>query len=236
MPTPIKYKIQRFHEGFEPEFIDMEYSAQEGQTLLQALIQTKEKKDRTLTFKSGCKSGVCGSCAVRVNGKEVLACKYKLQDGDYVQSLRFHQRVRDLVVKSNASDIITQTHAYLATLSDVTTDAKNILSFVTQSDCILCGACHSTCPVLETNPSFIAPYAYSRVQKYQLNSKESNKKEKLSTIQDNGIWDCTGCMGCTFVCPQGLDPKSDIDMLKNSSVANGFEARFAQPMGFDLTF
>lgn len=236
MSTPIKYKVQRFHEGFEPEFIDMEYSAQNGDTLLQSLIRTKEKKDRTLTFKSGCKSGVCGSCAVRVNGREVLACKYKLQDGDYVQSLRFFERVRDLVVKSNSSNMISQTHAYLDSHSHLKTNTQNILSFVRQSDCILCGACHSACPVLEFNPSFIAPYAYSRVQKYQLDVKEENKRDKLASIQDNGIWDCTGCMGCTFVCPQGLDPKSDIDFLKNSSVANGFEARFIQPTGFDLTF
>ena len=67
-------------------------------TLLEFLNIIKTTQDCTLTYSSGCRSGVCGSCAVRVNDKEVLACSYKLQDGDKIEPLRNSKVLRDLVV------------------------------------------------------------------------------------------------------------------------------------------
>ncbi|HHS93021.1 MAG TPA: 2Fe-2S iron-sulfur cluster binding domain-containing protein, partial [Campylobacterales bacterium] len=60
----------------------------ENRTLLQALYEIKNNQDNTLTFSSNCRSGVCGTCAVRVNGREELACSYKVQDGDFIEPLQ----------------------------------------------------------------------------------------------------------------------------------------------------
>lgn len=67
-------------------------------TLLKALFYIKHNKDNSLTFSSNCRSGVCGACAVRVNGKEVLACSYNYQEGDLVEPLAYHEIQRDLKV------------------------------------------------------------------------------------------------------------------------------------------
>lgn len=76
----------------------IDYKVQEMLTLLHALEEIKQTQDATLCFSSGCRSNVCGSCAVRVNGKEVLACSHKIQDGDVVEPLKNVDIIRDLVV------------------------------------------------------------------------------------------------------------------------------------------
>ena len=67
-------------------------------TLLNALTNIKATTDATLTFSAGCRASVCGTCAVRVNGKEELSCAYKVKDGDVVEPLQYHQVLRDLKV------------------------------------------------------------------------------------------------------------------------------------------
>ena len=70
----------------------------EEKNLLKSLIFIKENIDNSLTYRCGCKSGVCGSCAVRVNGVEKLACKTIIQDGDIIEPLKNREVVKDLVV------------------------------------------------------------------------------------------------------------------------------------------
>ena len=69
-----------------------------GATLLETLNEIKTTQDATLTYSSGCRSSVCGSCSMRVNGREVLACSYKVQDGDLVEPMKNSPIIRDLVV------------------------------------------------------------------------------------------------------------------------------------------
>ncbi len=77
----------------------VEYSSVlEGATLLEVLDEIKTKQDNSLTFSSGCRSSVCGSCSMRVNEVEVLACAYKVQDGDKIEPLKNVKVIRDLVV------------------------------------------------------------------------------------------------------------------------------------------
>jgi fumarate reductase iron-sulfur subunit len=83
-------------------------------TLLKALYHIKSYQDSSLTFDSNCRSGVCGACAVRVNGKEVLACSYRVKDGDMVEPLRYHKLQRDLKVdKKEAIDKLKVAKAWL---------------------------------------------------------------------------------------------------------------------------
>jgi len=91
-----------------------------------------------------------------------------------------------------------------------------------QSDCILCDSCYSACPVLEVNPNFIGPFALTRTYRYTSDPREGEIKPIIDNIQTNGIWDCTLCGECTAVCPQGIDPKMDITMLRSQSVQFGY--------------
>ena len=219
----ITIKIRRYHAHRRPPEIVQEWEVEEGWTLLEALTFIKEKKDPTLTFRSGCRSSVCGSCAVRVNGKEVLACAYKPRDGDLVEPLRFEAVVKDLVTDpAHAFETLRRAKAWLAEYDEtavVTPEAEKATEV--QSDCILCHSCYSACPVLETMPDFLGPFALTRDWRYVADPREKNPKAQIDAVQHKGVWDCTLCGECTAVCPQGIDPKNDILMLRSKSAQFG---------------
>ena len=198
--------------------------AMQDATLLQLLTEIKTKQDKTLSFASGCRSSVCGSCAMRVNGKEVLACAYKPQSGDVIEPLKNVPVIRDLVVdmqKALSFNKVAQNWAVSAEdLPSLTPEDAEINEV--QSDCILCGACYSACPVYAVNPEFIGPFALTRNWRYVSDKREGDVAGKITAVQTNGIWDCTLCGECVPVCPQGIAPKSDIDMLRNKSNIMGY--------------
>ncbi len=209
-------------------------------TLLNVLQDIKRTKDATLTFASGCKSSVCGSCAMRVNGKEVLACSYKVQDGDLVEPLKNVKVIRDLVVDmGKAYSFNAKAKAWQSSLSpaiNITQDDEKINEI--QSDCILCGSCYSACPVYAINEEFLGPFTLTRAWKYVSDKRENEQNIKLDAVQSNGIWDCTLCNECTLVCPQGISSKADIEKLRSKSAMAGysdpnFMSGFGGGFGFD---
>ena len=207
----------------EGERVGYTLKEKEG-TLLQALTEIKTTQDASLSFASGCRSSVCGSCAMRVNGVEVLACAYKPQSGDVVEPLKNVPVIRDLVVdmeKALSFNKVAKNWAVSPeVLPSVTPEAAAINEV--QSDCILCGSCYSACPVYAVNPEFIGPFALTRNWRYVSDVREDGVAEKIAAVQTNGVWDCTLCGECVPVCPQGIAPKSDIDMLRNKSNVMGY--------------
>jgi len=214
----MKVSIQR-----EFDFIEYDVDMNDA-TLLEALEYIKANIDSSLTYSSACRSGVCGSCAVRVNGKESLSCSHKLEDGDCVEPLKNVPLLRDLVVDMDrAYATNAAAKAWLQTYNSeakLTNEDEQINAI--QSDCILCGSCYSACPVYAVNGEFLGPFALTRVWKFVSDKREGEPKEKIDTIQTNGIWDCTLCNECTVVCPQGISSKSDIEKLRAKSSQFGY--------------
>jgi len=220
----ITITIKRYNADKKPSKTTQEWEIEDNVTLLDALTKIKTTKDPTLTFRSGCKSSVCGSCAVRVNNQEVLACAYKPKDGDMVEPLRFAPIIKDFVVDQNSSlQTLKRAKAWLEVeKSDAIIAPEDEKRTAIQSDCILCTSCYSACPVYEIKPTFLGPFALTRDWRYIANPKEADTKTKINTIQQDGVWDCTLCGECTTVCPQGIDPKSDIFMLRTKSNQMGY--------------
>jgi len=221
----MKITVKRYCKHRTPEpSIDATYDIPlKEPTLLEALEYVKSEIDQTLAYDSGCRSEVCGSCAVRVNGKEKLACGYKVKDGDKIEPLRYLPIIKDLVVEADSSFMaLVKTKAYLEKQKVVKQNTEDEKRIETQTDCILCNSCFSSCPVLEVNPNFISPFAYSRVFRYIEDKRCEDEKPKIDAIQENGIWDCTLCGECTAACPQGLDPKTDVLMLRSKSTKYGY--------------
>ena len=209
-------------------------------TLLEALIFIKENAEPTLNFDYGCKSGVCGACSVRVNGKERLACSYTSQDGDKIEPLKYYLHKRDLIVdKSSQKELLKRVKAELISYNEQVLDIQDEAKTQIQSDCILCSSCYSACPVIEINSQFEGPFALTKTYKYTIDKREGSEKEHIDVIQSNGVWDCTLCNECTLACPQGIDPKTDIIKLRNLSAQNGYldpnfaNASFGGGFGFD---
>jgi fumarate reductase iron-sulfur subunit len=238
----VRFFIKRYcpnNQNNQNEPIEYEVD-KEDSTLLEALERVKNYIDPTLTFSSGCRSEVCGSCTVRVNGKERLACGYKLKDGDIVEPLRYHEVLKDLVVDvAKSRETLKLSRAFLEVNRSVKQCREDEKRVELQSDCILCNSCFSSCPVYEVNEKFLGPFALTRVLRYIEDKRCEEPKRKIEAIQANGIWDCTLCGECSAVCPQHIDPKGDILALRNKSAAMGFmDPNFMQNMSFggDLGF
>jgi fumarate reductase iron-sulfur subunit len=219
------------------EFIEYEVDISDA-TLLEVLNEIKQTKDSSLTYSSGCRSSVCGSCAVRVNEVEVLSCSYKVKDADKIEPLKNVEVIRDLVVNMDkAYSFNIKSKAWLQKLKKETLTPKDEKINELQSDCILCGSCYSACPVYAINPEFLGPFSLTRVWKYVSDKREDDKQTKIDTIQTNGVWDCTLCDGCTMVCPQGISSKSDIEKLRVKSTQAGYMdpsfSSFGGGFGFD---
>jgi len=214
----MKIKIQR------EELVEYDVASLKGSTLLEVLNFIKTKVDPTLTYSSGCRSSVCGSCAMRVNEKEVLACTYKVQEGDVIEPLKNVPVIRDLVVNMDkALEFNVKSKAWI-NKSEITPDVPQEAEKLNeiQSDCILCGSCYSACPVYAVNPEFKGPFSLTRVYKYVSDVRDADAKEKIDTIQNTGIWDCTLCNECTMVCPQDISSKADIEKLRMKSTQYGY--------------
>lgn len=231
----MKIRVARY--ATEPQVSEavLEYEVQmQDVTLLEVLNEIKTKQDSSLTYASGCRSSVCGSCSMRVNGREVLACAYKVQDGDLVEPMKNSPVIRDLVVDMDrAYSFNAKAKAWQNSLSPSTnlTQENEKINEI-QSDCILCGSCYSACPVYAVNEEFIGPFSLTRVWRYVSDVREKDSSEKINTIQTNGIWDCTLCNECTLVCPQDISSKADIEKLRSKSAMSGYsDPNFASSFG-----
>ena len=211
----------------------------EYKTLLEYLTHIKTKSDPSLAFASGCRSGVCGSCAVRVNGTEALACACEVNDGDHIAPLKNTEVLRDLVVdmdKPLAFNVRVLAWAEPVDGQIALTPANAKVNTL-QSDCILCGACYSACPVYAVNAEFEGPFALTRSWRYVSDARCDSPRTKLEAVQQNGIWDCTLCNECVLVCPQGIAPKQDINMLRTKAGMEGFmDPAFSGGFGGGLDF
>ena len=203
--------------------------------LLQALIEIKSYQDNSLSFRCGCKSGICGSCAVRVNGTEKLACKTKIEENDLIEAIKNLPIIKDLVVDvSHETLLIKKANLNIEEKNNETISQEDIKRIDLQSNCILCNICYSACPVFDVNKEFLGPFALSRALRYVNDKKLSNKINVLDSVQTNGIWNCILCGACTLVCPQSIDSKADIMELRNISIQNNYSDPTIN--NFDLSF
>lgn len=203
--------------------------------LLKALFDIKSNQEQSLTFRAGCRSGVCGCCAVRVNGEEKLACKTFIKGNDLIEPLNNSVVIKDLVVDvSHETSLLKKSITSIDSNKAIIND-KNALKIDIQSNCILCNSCYSSCPIYKVNKEFIGPFALTRALRYINDEKLENKNIILEKIQADGIWDCTLCSSCTFVCPQNIDSRNDIQMLQNISVQYGYDNPKINS-GFEMSF
>jgi fumarate reductase iron-sulfur subunit len=232
----MKINIKRFSKDKSFENKVYQYDIKED-NLLKALYEIKINIDSTLTFRCGCKSGVCGSCVLRVNGIEKLACKTRIKDSDLIEPIRNSNIIKDLVVDvSHETFLIKKTNSFIEENQEIDISQKDVKIIDLQSNCILCNSCYSACPVYDINKDFLGPFALTRALRYINDKKNASSANIVSSIQTNGIWDCTLCSACTLVCPQGIDPKADIMQLQNISVQNDYTNPNLQTFDFGTNF
>ena len=238
----VTVKVKRFDpEADHPESYWQEYAVAlpDNATVLDALIKIREEQDGTLTLRCSCRSAICGSCAMRINGHAALACKTALSrvlDGDnavVVEPAGVMPVVKDLTVNFDPFwDKIRAVEPYLQPQGaepegEYIASNESMLHLSGVTACIMCGACVSDCTVLEVDPTFLGPAALAKAYRFTADPRDGNRegvsRERLHQLsQPTGIWDCTRCNECVEACPKGVAPMDRIMALREQAVNAGF--------------
>lgn len=204
--------------------------------VLDALIKVREETDGSLALRCSCRSAICGSCTMRVNGKARLACKTKLKDvssGDknsiVVEPAGNMQVVKDLIVdfkpfwnKVMAIEPWLQPNGPEPIREHIASN-ESMLHLAGVMDCIMCGACVSDCTVLEVDSNFLGPAALAKSYRFVADPRDNAEEKRLAELDKyGGIWDCTRCMQCVEVCPKDVDPMGRIMALREKAMDAGY--------------
>jgi succinate dehydrogenase / fumarate reductase iron-sulfur subunit len=236
--------IMRFDSktGAAPFVQRYEVDAEETDRFLDVLIRIRSSQDASLSFRSSCAHGVCGSDAMRINGKERLACKTLVRDlapggaADgagaaaagtngpivvHVEPLRHLPVLRDLVV--DQSDFFRRSRTVTPYLLPAATPSDREMlqspqqqeQFEDATKCINCAACFSACPVLEKNPRFLGPAAIVAAARFVEDSRDWGLAPRLDALDTpDGVWGCENHFECTRVCPREIKVTKLINLMK----------------------
>jgi succinate dehydrogenase iron-sulfur subunit len=226
----ITLRIKRFNPEThdEPRYQNFIVEVAPNERILDALMRIKRFQDGTLGFRKSCAHGVCGSDAMRIDGKDRLACKTLVKDvaskeGEtiLIEPLRHLPVQRDLIVDQTAffkryrlvkPFLINEE---LPAERERLQSPKERMAFDDATNCILCSACFSACPVLEENPAFLGPSAVVQAFRFLKDSRDKGFDERLPVLDGpNGVWPCQNHFECTRVCPRAIKITKRINETK----------------------
>ena len=239
----LTFTIQRFNPEVDSTSHSQEFRLDvgRGMTVLDALIRIKNECDGSLALRYSCRSAICGSCAMTINGSEKLACRTSLRKelerhGHItVAPLRNLPVIKDLVVDmASFWEKIRDVHPWLVSAARLAPEGVPAQTkardhphpqFHNVDACIMCGACVAACTVHEVSKGFAGPAALAKADRFLSDPRESPSsiRARLSALQDDhGIWDCTRCNFCVEVCPKDVKPMEAIIRLRRASLEQGF--------------
>lgn len=197
-----------------------------GPMVLDALIKIKEDIDSTLTFRRSCREGICGSCAMNIDGTNTLACTKSCEDvsGDInIYPLPHMKVVKDLVPYMN--DFYAQYESiepWLQADSPAPANSERLQSPEDREkldglyECILCACCSSSCPSYWWNSDrYLGPAVLLQAYRWIIDSRDEQTGKRLDALEDPfKLYRCHTIMNCTQTCPKGLNPAKAIGEIK----------------------
>ena len=201
-----------------------------GPMVLDALIKIKSEQDSTLAFRRSCREGICGSCAMNIDGANTLACTMALSDieGDIkIYPLPHQPVVRDLI--SDLGNFYAQyasVEPWMKTSSATAPDRERLQSVEEREkldglyECILCACCSTSCPSYWWNSDrYLGPAALLNAYRWIVDSRDEATGDRLDELEDPfKLYRCHTIMNCTSVCPKGLNPAKAIAETKKLMV------------------
>ena len=202
-----------------------------GPMVLDALIQIKAAVDSSLAFRRSCREGICGSCAMNINGINCLACTTALADlrGEVrIYPLPHMPVIKDLIPDlSNFYAQYASVKPWLQASTPVSPDRERLQSKAEQeridrpAACILCACCSTACPSYWWNSDrFLGPAALLAAYRWIIDSRDEAAGERLDALEDPfRLYRCHTIMNCTDVCPKDLNPARAIAEIKKMLIA-----------------
>nr|WP_242027652.1 succinate dehydrogenase/fumarate reductase iron-sulfur subunit [Cyanobacterium aponinum] len=233
----VTFKIMRQKPDFSPQFQRYTIEVNRGNTILECLDKIKWELDGSLTFRKNCRNTICGSCAVKINGRSALACKENVGGEIEKNPLSKSQNIPEIVISplnnlpvlkdlvvdmSNFWQDLEKIEPYVCT-SSRNTPEKEFLQTPEErklleetGNCIMCGACYSECNAKEVNSLFVGPHALAKSYRLVDDSRDENRENRIEKYNntEEGVWGCTRCYLCNEVCPMGVAPLDQISKIK----------------------
>jgi succinate dehydrogenase / fumarate reductase iron-sulfur subunit len=235
----VKFKVFRFNGDTDvlPYYKEYKLEVSKEDVVLDVLNRIKWEFSGSLSYRRSCRHGICGSCAVKVNNKGVLACKERIYDlidvfgkEMTIDPLSKERAVKDLIIdKKDFWDKYDEVQPYLEAEVEEYPTKENIVSqkeagqLLDADYCIQCGACYYSCPSVEVNSDYLGPAALAKAYRFNSDVRDDAKLERLETVNEigSGIWDCVKCFECAEVCPKEVNPIGKITKLHLQTFEEG---------------
>ncbi|MDI3385610.1 succinate dehydrogenase iron-sulfur subunit [Streptomyces sp. B-S-A8] len=230
------FRIRRFNPEISDEatWEDFQVEIDPKERVLDALHKIKWELDGSLTFRRSCAHGICGSDAMRINGKNRLACKTLIKDINpekpiTVEAIKGLTVLKDLVV-----DMEPFFQAYRDVMPFLVTEGNEPTRERLQSPedrerfddttkCILCAACTSSCPVFWNDGQYFGPAAIVNAHRFIFDSRDEAGEQRLEILNDrDGVWRCRTTFNCTDACPRGIEVTKAIQEVKRALITRRF--------------
>ncbi|KAI7872889.1 hypothetical protein BDF14DRAFT_1872985 [Spinellus fusiger] len=198
-----------------------------GPMVLDALIKIKNEQDPTLTFRRSCREGICGSCAMNIEGGNTLACISKVNK-DLSKSVKIYPLPHMYVVKDLVPDLTNFYKQYKSIepylkRKDLPADGKENLQTVDDRkkldglyECILCACCSTSCPSYWWNQEeYLGPAVLMQAYRWMIDSRDQFGYQRREALQNKmTLYRCHTIMNCSKTCPKGLQPGAAIAKIK----------------------
>lgn len=224
----LKLNIQRYNPD-EDRTWTQQFELEAGRILrfVDLFRKINDEQDSTLAWNSSCEHGQCGTCAVNINGRPLLACELLVETAvEQFQTTTFTIKplniapvIRDLVVDiEKAYERVEQVKPYLIQPTEPSSEVSHIKAeelefYVNATRCINCFCCASAC--ISTRSNFLGPNAMLASIVRLMDARETRKQERCDMLYSSqGVYRCHSSMACSFVCPKEIDVGHFIALAK----------------------
>ncbi|MBI5651384.1 MAG: succinate dehydrogenase iron-sulfur subunit [Chloroflexi bacterium] len=237
MTDSIKLSIYRRDPDLDtaPRYQTYEIQPEPGQTVLMALYHILDNVDKSIAFRASCRSAVCGSCGMHINGQNRLACETQLAplgNEILIEPLPHLPVLKDLVVDMTAFwDKYEKVRPYLIAMKNPPekerlqspAQRKRIDEFI---DCILCACCHSTCTLDAWSNDYLGPAALAKAYRFVADTRDEGGVERLKIVaSEEGVFRCHTIFNCTEECPKKISPTFAIQEMKKKVLVAKFSGK-----------
>lgn len=229
----LTFRVRRFEGGEKGRgewWQEYAVEATRGQSVLDCLNEIRFKQDGSLTFRRSCRSGICGSCAMTINGMNRLACETQVMtlgsSTITVEPLKGFRVIKDLAVDIDPiAEKLLAVKPYLITKTPPPSDQERLQSQADRAkldglyECILCGSCTSSCPSFWADEHYLGPHAFLKAYRFIADSRDEAPHEHFEALDDkHGLWRCHTIFNCVEACPKALNPTKAIEALRRELV------------------
>jgi succinate dehydrogenase / fumarate reductase iron-sulfur subunit len=247
-------KIRRYQpeSGEGPYWEEFKVELDPSLSVLDGLLQAKDRDDGSLSVRCSCRAAICGSCGMKINGQSGLGCKTQIGEAQeladkkasvgggngsgappiVVEPMGNMPVIKDLItdMESTHWDKIRRVTPWLLPHGDppereYVVEPESMIDITQSMACIQCGACVSSCLSMEADPEFVGPAALAKAYRFVGDPRDAETVERLHDLahDPHGIYDCTHCFSCVDACPKGVAPMDQIMRLRRKAIEEGVD-------------